>query len=251
MSSPRPLGSFVVRAHDPRRTRRIALGIATAWLACIGLTWWIATVRAAPGYDRLHGELESIRAELASTQKDLEGTRERESLATRSDQVSRTANQSLQDSLREREEEIAALRADLAFYQRLVGGKAPRQGLTVHQLALKPIGESAGFAFRLTLTQNMKKAATSSGQLELAVDGVRGAKLEALGWKDLRQSSAAEPIKFQFKYFQQLDGSLMLPEGFQPNRVTVTAKSEGGDEVRQAFAWRDAIAAGANSDVWQ
>jgi hypothetical protein len=43
----------------------------------------------------------------------------------------------------------------------------------------------------------------------------------------------------------------MLPEGFQPNRVTVSAKSEGGEEVRQAFAWRDALAAGASSDVWQ
>ena len=121
----------------------------------------------------------------------------------------------------------------------------------MHQLALKPIGESPGFAFRVTLTQNMKKAATSAGTLELAVDGVRGAKLTALGWRDLTQNAQAEPIKFQFKYFQQLDGSLMLPEGFQPNRVTVSAKSEGGEEVRQAFAWRDALAAGASSDVWQ
>lgn len=251
MSSPRPLGSFVVRPHDPRRTRRIAVGLTLGWVLCVGLAWWVATLRAAPGYDKLHAEVESMRGELAGARKELEMTRERESLASRSDQVSRTANQSLQDSLREREEEIAALRADLAFYQRLVGGKAPRQGLTVHQLALKPIGQSAGFAFRLTLTQNMKKAATSAGEVELAVDGVKGAKLAALGWKDLTQNTAAEPIKFQFKYFQQLDGSLMLPEGFQPNRVTVTAKSEGGDEVKQAFAWRDALAAGASSDVWQ
>ena len=241
----------MVRPHDPGRTRRIVFALTAGWLVCVALTWWVATVRAAPGYDRLHAELESTKATLAAAQKELDQTRERESLATRSDQVSRTANQSLQDSLREREEEIAALRADLAFYQRLVGGKAPRQGLTVHQLALKPIGESPGFAFRVTLTQNMKKAATSAGTLELAVDGVRGAKLTALGWRDLTQNAQAEPIKFQFKYFQQLDGSLMLPEGFQPNRVTVSAKSEGGEEVRQAFAWRDALAAGASSDVWQ
>ena len=87
--------------------------------------------------------------------------------------------------------------------------------------------------------------------MQLEVDGVRGAKLSALGWKDLKQDQQAAPIKFQFKYFQQLDGSLMLPDGFQPNRVTVSAKSEGGEEVRQAFAWRDALAAGASSDVWQ
>ena len=251
MSSPRPLGSFVVRPHDPGRTRRIALMLTAGWLVCVALTWWVATLRAAPGYEKLRGDLESTKTELATAQKDLESTRERESLAARSDQVSRTANSSLQDSLREREEEIAALRADLAFYQRLVGGRAPRQGLTVHQLALKPIGQSAGYAFRLTLTQNMKKAETSNGEVRLEVDGVRGAKLAGLNWKDLTQDQQAEPIKFKFKYFQQLDGSLMLPEGFQPNRVTVTAKSDSGDEVKQAFAWRDALATGASSDVWQ
>jgi hypothetical protein len=251
MSSPRSLGSFVVRQHDPRRARALALAVGLGWLLCVGLTWWIATLRAAPGYERLKSELDQTRERYGQSQKELESTRERESLATRSDQVSRTANQSLQDSLREREEEIAALRADLAFYQRLVGGRAPRQGLTVHQLALKAIGDSRAYAFRLTLTQNLKKAATSAGQVELTVDGVRGAKLAALGWSDLTQDAKAEPIKFQFKYFQQLDGSLMLPEGFQPNRVTVTAKSDSGDAVKQAFAWRDAVAAGASSDVWQ
>lgn len=241
----------MVRPHDPGRTRRIALSLTAGWLVCVALTWWVATLRAAPGFDKLRGDLDGTLAELATTQKELDATRERESLATRSDQVSRTANSSLQDSLREREEEIAALRADLAFYQRLVGGKAPRLGLTVHQLVLKPIGQSAGFAFRLTLTQNMKKAETSTGEVQLEVDGVKGAKLTALGWKDLTQNAQAEPIKFKFKYFQQLDGSMMLPEGFQPNRVTVTAKSDSGDDVKQAFAWRDAVTAGANSDVWQ
>src|SRR5260221_10020240 len=120
MSFPRPLGSFVVRPHDPGRTRRIVLSLTAGWLVCIALTWWVATLRAAPDYEKLHSGFDSTRAELATAQNELEATRERESLATRSDQVSRTANQSLQDSLREREEEIAALRADLAFYQRLV-----------------------------------------------------------------------------------------------------------------------------------
>ena len=49
----------------------------------------------------------------------------------RSDQISREANLKLQGALAERDEEIAGLRADLAFYERFVGATAQRRGLTV------------------------------------------------------------------------------------------------------------------------
>ena len=49
---------------------------------------------------------------------------------TRSDQISRQANADLQGTLAERDEEIASLRADIAFYERFVGATAQRHGLS-------------------------------------------------------------------------------------------------------------------------
>src|SRR3546814_19579440 len=48
-------------------------------------------------------------------------------------QISRDANRDLQGTLAERDEEIAGLRADVAFYERFVGATGQRRGLTVHQ----------------------------------------------------------------------------------------------------------------------
>src|SRR5690606_39655674 len=59
---------------------------------------------------------------------------------SRSDQISRTANADLQGTLAERDEEIASLRADIAFYERFVGATAQRHGLGVHELRLQPQG---------------------------------------------------------------------------------------------------------------
>jgi hypothetical protein len=247
---PKP-ATLVVRRHDPRRARLVALLLTLAWLLSLLAAWNLATRRAAPGFERLQVQDQALSDELARTRVELEATKEAEARATRSDQVSRTANQTLETDLRERAEEIALLRADLAFYERLVGGRGPREGLTVHQFALRPIGDSHGYAFRLTLAQNLKKAAYATGEVAMVVDGVRGSKLETLNWAALSQSASASPLHFKFKYFQQVDGSLMLPEGFQPNRVTISARSEGGEEVKQAYAWKDALAAGANRDVWQ
>ena len=51
---------------------------------------------------------------------------------------------SLHDALpsSERDEEIAGLRADVAFYERLVGSTSQRKGLNTHSIEFSP--ESAG-----------------------------------------------------------------------------------------------------------
>jgi len=249
MSVPTP-ARLVVRTHDPRRARVLVGALVLAWLVTLAAAWGLATYRAAPDYDQLAEKHRALEAGAATLKSELDQSRAREAQASRSDQVSRLANQTLEDTLREREEEISLLRSDLAFYQRLVGGRGPREGLAVHQLAVRPIGDSRGYAFRLTLTQNLKKAAVSSGQVSLTLEGVRGSKLATIDWAELSQSVNG-PLTFQFKYFQQIDGSVMLPDGFQPNRVTVVGRSEAGEELKQAFAWKDALATGANRDVWQ
>jgi len=192
-----------------------------------------------------------VEAEFETASTELATSKDRLAILERSDQMSRTASESLQQTLREREEEIVALRTDLAFYQRLVGGRAPRQGLAVQSFALKPIGKSGAYAFRATLTQNLKKAAISAGTVELSVAGVAGKRLATLGWKDLAQDAGQQPLVFSFKYFEQLEGSLMLPEGFTPNRVQLVVKSRSGEQARQSFAWEDAIASGEKDDVWE
>ena len=80
---------------------------------------------------------------------------------------------------------------------------------------------------------------------------MRDRKLVTLGWKELVQDQAATPLSFSFKYFQQLDGNLVLPDGFTPSRVRVVVKSKGGEQTEQAFAWDEALAAGENDDVRQ
>src|SRR5690606_29018131 len=84
----------------------------------------------------------------------------------RSDQISRDANRDLQGTLAERDEEIAGLRADVAFYERFVGATGQRRGLTVHQLHLQPQSDQA-WHFTTTLTQNLNRGAVSSGQVTL------------------------------------------------------------------------------------
>ena len=170
----------------------------------------------------------------------IEGLQQKVATLSRSDQISRDANRDVQGTLAERDEEIAALRADVAFYERFVGATGQRRGLTVHELQLQPQSDTA-WHFTATLTQNLNRGAVSSGRAVLSVEGMQAGKLRRLDWAALRQQPAAPGVEYSFKYFQQIEGDVVLPPGFTPLRVRVRLSPQGGAPVEQSFAWADAL----------
>ncbi len=183
---------------------------------------WRVVLGPAPGAAADPGRVEALEQQVATL--------------TRSDQISREANRDLQGTLAERDEEIAALRADVAFYERFVGSTAQRRGLTVHELALSPRGGQA-WHYTATLTQNLNRGAVSSGRLTLAVEGTRDGRLERLDWVALRQDPDAAGEEYSFKYFQQVEGEIILPAGFAPLRIRVRLAPASGAAVEQTLPW--------------
>lgn len=180
------------------------------------------------------------RTELATRQSRIDSLEQQVATLTRSDQISREANRDLQGTLAERDEEISALRADVAFYERFVGSTAQRRGLAVHELKMSPQTDQA-WHYTVTLTQNLNRGAVSSGRLTLSVEGTQDGKLQQLDWAALRQQPDAEGVEYSFKYFQQVEGEIVLPPGFQPLRISVRLAPASGAPVDQTLPWGDAI----------
>jgi hypothetical protein len=86
------------------------------------------------------------------------------------------------------------------------------------------------------LTQNLNRGGLTSGQMQFAVDGVSGGKLKTLNWSQLLQKPGAPAQDFSFRYFQQIEGDVMLPLGFTPQRVRVSV-SGGFGKQEQRFDW--------------
>ena len=192
------------------------------------------------------------RRESSLTRTQLDQLEQHVATLTRSDQISREANRDLQGTLAERDEEIAGLRADVAFYERFVGSSgarkglavhsaAKRHGLNVHQLQLQAQGGPA-WHFTATLTQNLNRGAVNTGRLTLSLEGSRDGKLQKLSWADLRQQPDAAGVDYSFKYFQQVEGDVLLPPGLQPIRVVARLTPARGNAVEQSFTWADAVA---------
>ena len=79
------------------------------------------------------------------------------------------------------------------------------------------------------------------GDVELVV---RGRDEQVLSLTEIAVDDTY-PLKFRFRYFQDLSGVIALPEGFEPESVEITARRRGAkaDDLTRTFAWKAAEAA--------
>ncbi|MBW3550624.1 MAG: hypothetical protein KY442_07310 [Proteobacteria bacterium] len=206
---------------------------------------WGAWRVLAPGTDDFRGQLAASERDRRGQSERIEQLQQRVATLGRSDQISRDANRDLQGTLAERDEEIAALRADVAFYERLVGSTEQRRGLTVHAIRMQPQNGSA-WHFTSTLTQNLNRGAVSAGELTLSIEGTRDGRLQTLDWDALRQQQDAPGVAYSFKYFEQVEGDVFLPEGLTPVRVKVRLTPDSGAAVERSFSWAQAAGEGGS-----
>ena len=235
MTVPPPDTPPFVTVPRPTHWRGWLLIAAVAWLLSLALTWYVSSRQAAPSLRAVSHELADSGKALDDQQALVKDLRQQVATLKRSDQISRNANIDLQSTLADREEEVSGLRADIDFYERLVGSTGQRTGLRVHEARFRP--ESGGtWHYTVTLTQNLNRGAISKGVMRFAVDGVRGGKLATVKWDELLQTPNAPGKPFSFRYFQQLDDSVMLPPGFTPQHVRVSLAGQGA-AVDQTFNW--------------
>lgn len=228
---------YVIVQRTPWRRARPWL-VLVLWAASLAGMYLFAIARAVPAMATVEGSLRQLTRQFEAQGQDLEQALQAEATARRSDQISRAANTELQATLAEREEEIAGLRADLAFFENLVGATGPRAPLRVHEVRFQAEA-GGGWRYTATLTQNLNRGAITRGNLRLAIEGIQGGKLVRLGWTDLSTTAPSEGQPFSFRYFQRLEGSVALPAGFTPQRVVASLSGPSGG-VEQSLPWQTA-----------
>jgi hypothetical protein len=233
--------ALVVRPRQEKRRWGLVVLVGIAWVLSLVA---VSVLREQAGDIVDHSTL-------VDAKKQQETLLQRIAVLERSEQVARAAYGDLQQNLRDRQEEISALRADLAFYSRLTNG-SKLEALNVHGIHLQAGTTPRVYNFSITLTQTLKSGQIASGRMHVSVNGVRDGKLSTVSWNELSPDQESSGLAFSFKYFQQITGTLMLPDKFTPNRIHVEADASGDmGRADQDFTWSDALAEQEVSDVHQ
>jgi hypothetical protein len=91
------------------------------------------------------------------------------------------------------------------------------------------------------LTQVLKDDRTARGVLQIDIEGLRNNEAKVLGLHEVSEKRVKE-LEYNFRYFQNMEGDIQLPEGFKPQRVTikVVPRSRSDQEpFEKTFDWPD------------
>ena len=160
--------------------------------------------------------------------------------AERSLQMDQTAYQDLDRSLKASSQAIVRLREELNFYRNIISPPNKKSGLHIQSLKLEAAGDddttaTSKYHYKMVLIQALKHDRKISGKARFEINGVQGGKNTTIRFPQ----AADKPIRFNFKYFQDLEGQIELPQNFEPRtiKVNVTSRGRNAQSIEQIYPW--------------
>jgi len=180
----------------------------------------------------------SLRDQVARLKSELRSLNQEQVMLKQSAAVDRQAYDAVERDLRGQQDEIAELRKEIAFYRAMVNVGEQSPGLHIQSFQIRGSKQLPEVSYRLILTQYMNSNRTIGGRIEMQVEGMQGDSPMSVGPEHLKLSGASR-TRFRFKYFQELTGVMILPEGFLPARIQIRARLDDKKRtfVERAFPW--------------
>jgi hypothetical protein len=233
-------GKLVVRPHTPKR-RAVLLGVAVVG----GLAILYATFELGR-YDAGFRVVDSVRGALSASARirelETENEKQRGELeaAEVARRVDREGYKQVERSLGDMQSQIARLNQDLSFYRGLVQPDSIIH-VKVQQMQIVPEAAAGQYRLKFVLMQTGKPDSTVAGNVALTIDGLLQGKPTSLSFEQVAPSRR-HSLAYSFRYFQDYDEGIQVPQGFEPTRVGV--EIHGGRDkdpshgFRQAFVWK-------------
>ena len=188
-------------------------------------------------------ERDQLEASATELRKQYQAARQQQISLERGRAIDEQALNQARQSIVALETRNAQLRLDLGFYKKIMAPASVAKGLQIDRLSIDKNPEG-GFDLRLVLTQVGNNKLYQSGVVAVNLLGQSGDSAEAIPLRDVSPQIDDLGIKFRFRYFQDINGSLTLPDGFEPLEVQVVAQPGGKEtvQVERTFLWSKLVA---------
>lgn len=230
---------MVVVPHRPvRRALIIVLLLVAAGAAVAASYYWGYHQGMTQQADAV-AERDRLREEVSVLTRESEELRQQVANLRLGSEVDQQASDEMRKEVIKLEEQIAALEEDITFYRGLMAPGDNNTGLTIGALNVIGTDIPREYEFKLVVQQLATDHQVLSGYLNFNVVGRRGEQTETIPLHELSNQVDNEDIRLRFRYFQNIEGRLTLPEGFEPERIELTAQSTGSDRktVEKKFGW--------------
>lgn len=235
----KPADEYVVIRHRPgyRLRRTLILLVFTVIAAVAGYATGLAqggfrfsSVEAtnevlAQDVDRLRAQFRKARQNLINLE--------------RGRAIDERAMREARNTIAGLETRLSELEADLTFYRNIMAPSEANKGLQVDSLVMVAARADRTYRFKMVLTQIGNNNSFIGGLVAVNVIGARAGEKEVIALRDLSDDIEDLGVRFRFRYFQDVEGTLVLPDGFEPLEIQVVAQAQGNKATKaeRTFDW--------------
>lgn len=203
--------------------------------------------RSTAGFDSAgtSAYIDQLRSQLEESQAEIVETNRRATMLERNNQIDGDVSAQLKKTLAQSQNEVQELKKELSFYKSIVAPEEGSQSIAIQTIQLKQ-NETGGYDYKIMISQRGRNDQFARGTINVSIEGMSQGKPVTLQLADVSKD-IKKPMKFGFKYFQNFEGVMTLPDAFQADTLHILVEPSGGKikTVDEQFAWSDLTAGGA------
>jgi hypothetical protein len=225
-------------ASSSRKYEVFAVIALCAGLAIVWIAFELGQTRAGHNRREAQEDHDGLESQLQTATNENTVLREKIAVLETDARIDSEAYRQVEAQLAGLQAQILKQQEDLAFYRGIVADQG--SGVRIQDLELLGGVDQFSYSLRLVLAQEMRATRRISGYVEVNIEGIRDGEPLTLSLRELAAAGGGNSrLNFSFRYFQNLQANLVLPEGFAPARVKVKLMQNGGSAkpVEKSFDW--------------
>jgi len=231
--------SMRVVKHRPGLRWMVNVFFILAATAGVGASYYFGVNQGMAGQEKALADVARMSGELLQSQGQVTELEQQLANIQVGAEVDRQSNEDVRKEVIALKEELAQLKEDNSFYRNLMAPTRNQQGLTFGAVEISDSDKIRTFRYKVVMQQLATNHQLLNGSLKFTVFGKLNQLETSYELHQLSKQVSAETVKLRFKYFQTVEGQLQLPEGFEPERIEIVAKSTGRSAVtvEKRFGW--------------
>lgn len=226
--------------HHGARNWAVLAAIVFAVAAALYLTFELGRIQADYNIVDIAAERRAFDDRIDGLEERIRSLREEIILLETHRDIDRGAYADVETSLAGLQQKIQEQREAIAFYRGIISPTDGGRGLRVQELKVSKGQDERLYHVSLVLVQVMQHDQSVKGDVEFVLEGAQDGVATTYSLSQLVPEDEDSAWPFAFRYFQNLDRRVILPEGFTPEKVNIEVRSRTKSiaSVSQSFLWQ-------------
>ena len=228
-----------LQLHSPARVLATRIVLAVVFIATAYLVFEFGRIQANYNIVEATKERGSFENRIRELEAEILALNEQIALLETHRDIDREAYKEVEASLTALQAKIQEQTDAIAFYRGIVSPADGTAGLRVQDLKLTRGQAERAYKLRLVLVQSLKHDRKVTGNVNVSIEGEQGGAATTLNLSQILPADANANWAFSFRYFQDFDKEIVLPDGFTPERITieVRSKTRAISSIEESYPW--------------